>query len=251
MIRFYAPDIADTHTLPESDSGHAVRVLRMHAGDELQVVDGRGHVYTCRLADENHHRAAVHIVEVRDEPPVWPYNITVMVAPTKNMDRMEWLVEKLVEIGINDFVPVRCQRSERKELKTERLVKIAVSAMKQSLKATLPRIHPMMPLKEAISADFISTLKSTQTSVVQKFIGYCSDEVERKLLARECRPLTDTVVLIGPEGDFTPDEVTACLAAGFLPVTMGDNRLRTETAALVAATTPHILNQLAANDKYD
>lgn len=234
MIRFYAPDILDTGRLPETDSGHAVRVLRMHAGDPLLAVDGRGNVYHCVLADENAHHAAVDIVSVTAEPPVWRGRLTVMVAPTKNMDRMEWLVEKLVEIGVDSIVPVRCRRSERKELKTERLVKIAVSAMKQSLKATLPDVSGMVPLTEAVG----------ECRALQRFVGYCDDSVERRLLARTMVPAVDTAVLIGPEGDFTPEEISLVTGAGFVPVTMGDNRLRTETAALVAAGTFHIINQL-------
>ena len=235
MIRFYAPEIATQPVLPESDSGHAVRVLRMHAGDLLQVVDGRGNVYTCRLLDEHHKHAAVEIVDCVAEPPVWNYDITVLVAPTKNNDRMEWLVEKLVEIGINRFVPVRCARSERKTINTERLAKIAVSAMKQSLKATLPVVDEMTPLKQALAS----------LTATQRFVGYCDDAVERRLLATSMAPATDTALLIGPEGDFTPDEVQMALDAQFIPVTMGDNRLRTETAALVAADTCHIINQIA------
>lgn len=234
MIQFYAPDIAETLTLPEADSAHAVRVLRMKAGDQLQVVDGRGHVYTCRLVGDHPKHAVVEITEVQEVEPVWPNRIVVMVAPTKHNDRMEWLVEKLVEIGVNDIVPVRCRHSERKEIKTERLEKIAVSAMKQSLKATLPRISEMIPLAEALKR---------YGDVAQKFIGYCDDGVERRLLAREYKPMTDTAILIGPEGDFSPEEVGMAIEAGFVPVTMGDNRLRTETAALVACDTCHIINQ--------
>ena len=235
MIQFYAPEITTTQVLPEADSGHAVRVLRMRAGDMLQVVDGRGNVYTCRLLDEHHKHAAVEIVDGRQQPPVWDFALTVMVAPTKNMDRMEWLVEKLVEIGINEFIPVRCARSERKEIKAERLEKIAVSAMKQSLKAVLPTIRPMTPIREALR----------MVSAQQRFMGYCSDAVERRLLAPSLRPGCDTAVLIGPEGDFTPEEVDDAVALGYIPVTMGDNRLRTEAAALVAADTVHIVNQLS------
>lgn len=236
MIRFYAPDAADTGRLPESDSGHAIRVLRMHAGDLLQAVDGRGHVLTCRLADENPRGAAVDIVNIVDEPPVWDGSLTVMVAPTKQMERMEWMLEKLVEIGINRFVPVRCARSERKEIKTERLTRIAVSAMKQSLKATLPVIDDMTPIAKAVA---------TLDDDCQKFVGYCDDAVERRLLARTLSPRRNTAILIGPEGDFTPDEVTMLTGCGFVPVTMGDNRLRTETAAIVGADTFHIIGQLA------
>ena len=235
MIRFYAPDAADTGRLPESDSGHAIRVLRLHAGDELQTVDGRGHVLTCRLADENPRGAAVDIVGIADEPPVWAGSLTVMVAPTKQMERMEWMLEKLVEIGIDRFVPVRCARSERKEIKTERLTRIAVSAMKQSLKATLPVIDDMTPLAKAVA---------TLGDGCQKFVGYCDEAVERRLLARTLQPCRDTAILIGPEGDFTPDEIKMLIDSGFVPVTMGDNRLRTETASIVGADTFHIVAQL-------
>lgn len=234
MIRFYAPDILTEGRLPQSDSAHALRVLRMHAGEALEATDGRGNIYTCILADENAHGAAVDIVGVRSQPPVWSVPLTVMVAPTKQMERMEWLVEKLVETGVDRIVPVRCRRSERKEVKTERLEKIAVSAMKQSLKAVLPQVCPMTPLPQALSA----------CGDAQKFMGYCDDAVERRLLARSLQPATATAILIGPEGDFAPEEVEMAIDAGFIPVTMGDNRLRTETAALTAAITFHIINQL-------
>jgi 16S rRNA (uracil1498-N3)-methyltransferase len=234
MIQFFAPDIESTLCLPEADSGHAVRVLRMQPGDELQVVDGRGHRFLCRLLDNHSKHAAIEIVEREDIAPVWQNNITVMVAPTKNNDRMEWLVEKLVEIGINRIVPVRCARSERKEIKRERLEKIAVSAMKQSLKATLPEITEMMPIAEALRS----------FDAPQKYMGYCDDNVERKLFAKQYQPNVDVIILIGPEGDFSPSEVQAAISAKYVPVTMGDNRLRTETAALVACDTCHIINQI-------
>jgi len=126
MIRFYAPDINTTGLLPEGESGHAVRVLRHRPGDEVEAVDGSGTLYRCRLLDNNHRGAAVEIVERIPLPKVWKPYITVAVAPTKHADRMEWLVEKLVEIGIDRFVPLRCERSERKELKHDRIEKIAV-----------------------------------------------------------------------------------------------------------------------------
>ncbi len=234
MIQFYCPDIEETLTLPESDSAHCVRVLRMGLGDTLPVVDGRGHRFVCRLIEAHHKHARVEIVEREDVPLVWTNRITVAVAPTKNMDRMEWLVEKLVEIGVNRIVPLRCRYSERREIKVERLQKIAVSAMKQSLKATLPQIDEMMPI-----AEFLRSVDDAQ-----RFVGYCSDSVERRLLAREYRPNLDVTLLIGPEGDFSADEIAQALDCGFVPVTMGDNRLRTETAALVACDTCHIINQI-------
>lgn len=238
MIQFYAPDIVDNPVLPENDSGHCVRVLRMKNGDMIDVVDGRGTRYKCRITDAHLRHTMIEIVEQIDQPPVWSFNITVAVAPTKNMDRMEWLVEKLTEIGINRFIPVRCQRSERKEIKRDRLEKIAVSAMKQSLKSELPEIMPMTPLRDI--------LNDSRYDGYQRYIAYCDPTIPRKLLSREFNPGQDTIVLIGPEGDFAPEEITASLDAGFIPITLGDNRLRTETAALVAVDTCHIVTQMQA-----
>lgn len=235
MIQFYAPDIRSCPVLGETDSAHCVRVLRMRAGDTLEVVDGRGTRYVCRLADPNPRRAAVEIISETPAPLSWPQQITVAVAPTKNIDRMEWMVEKLVEIGVNRIVPLHCRFSERKEIKTARLEKIAVSAMKQSLKSVLPEIAPMTPC-----LDFIRECGDSQ-----RFIAYCNREIPRLLLSRNYRPLTDATIMIGPEGDFSPDEIRGALDAGFTPVSLGDNRLRTETAAIVACDTFHILDQVA------
>ena len=235
MIRFYAPDIETTATLPETESGHAVRVLRKREGDEIEVVDGKGTLYRCVIAGASPKGVLVQVRESISLPKVWTPSITLAVAPTKHADRMEWLIEKAVEIGVDRFVPLRCERSERKELKTERIEKIAVSAMKQSLKAVLPQIDGTTRL-----ADF---LKECRDADCQKFVGYCDADTERALLAKTCRPGADTVVLIGPEGDFSPAEIKACFEAGFKAVTMGDNRLRTETAALVGLDTVHIINQ--------
>ena len=236
MIQFYAPDIEQNPLLPESDSQHAVRVLRLGAGDAVQVVDGKGNIYDCIIAEAHPKRALLSITSKRSEQPHWTGEITIAVAPTKHLDRMEWLVEKMVEIGFNRFVPLLCRHSERKELKVERLEKIAVSAMKQSLKAWLPQIDQMTPIDRF--------LKEQAAIEAQKFVGYCSDTVERCILSRELRPDCNTTILIGPEGDFSPEEIEATLKAGFMPVTFGDTRLRTETAALFALSTVHIVNQL-------
>lgn len=235
MIRFYAPDIENTHALPEQESAHAVRVLRKKAGDEIEVVDGKGGLYVCRLLTEHPKSAALEIIGRSSLPKVWTPSICIAVAPTKHNDRMEWLVEKAVEIGIDSFIPVLTTRSERRQINVERLEKIAISAMKQSLKAVLPRIYPMTPLK--------AFLKKTDPEA-QNFVGWCDAESERTLLARACAPARDTNILIGPEGDFTPEEIGKCLDSGFIAVTMGDNRLRTETAALVGLDTVHIINQI-------
>lgn len=234
MIRFYAPDIATTPVLPESDSQHCVKVLRMQPGDELELTDGRGTLYRCRLLEAHHKRAVVEVIATQPLPLPWAYRLTIAVAPTKHLDRMEWLMEKLTEVGVNSFVPLLCDRSERRELKTERIEKIAVSAMKQSLKAVLPEIAPMTPVRRFI----------TECTATSRFICHCDSDSERRLLTREIRPGADTAILIGPEGDFTPAEVQLALEHGFIPVTLGDNRLRTETAALFAASATHVINQL-------
>lgn len=239
MIRFYAPELPDVPVLPAEESAHAIRVLRKRIGDSIEAVDGRGTLYRCTIIGESAKGAALQIDSSEALPKVWKPCITVAVAPTKHSDRMEWLIEKLVEIGVDRIIPLRCRRSERKEIKTERLRKIAVSAMKQSLKAILPQIDDTTPL-----GDF---LREAEASTAEKYVGYCDADTPRKLLAATYTPGSDATVLIGPEGDFAPEEIAAAINAGFLPVTMGDNRLRTETAALVACDTFHIINQ--ANNK--
>lgn len=234
MIQFYAPDIAETFSLPEDEAKHCVRVLRHKIGDVIEVIDGKGKRYHCRITDDNPRRMAVEIVDSVDEPLSWETFITIAVAPTKNMDRMEWLVEKLTEIGINRFVPLLCRHSERKELKIDRLQRIAVSAMKQSLKATLPIIEPITPFNAFVQND----------NSEARFIAYCDSTIPRLLLAKEYKSSKSVTILIGPEGDFDIEEIKMALECGMKPITLGDNRLRTETAALTACDTIHVLTQL-------
>ena len=169
-------------------------------------------------------------------PLPWPQEIVAAVAPTKHIDRMEWMVEKLTEIGVNRIIPVLCQRSERKELRRDRLEKIAVSAMKQSLKATLPVVEEMTPLSNVI----------TRFDRMQRFVGYCDDQTPRVDLACAYRPMQSAAILIGPEGDFTPAEIAETLRLGWQPVILGPCRLRTETAAVSAVDTLHILDRHSA-----
>lgn len=234
MIQFFAPDIADNPVLPEGESLHCAKVLRMLPGESVEVIDGRGRAYSCTLMSAHHKHSLLRIDSVEERPLPWAYRLSVCVAPTKHLDRMEWLVEKLTEVGINRFVPLLCDRSERRELKTERLEKIAVSAMKQSLKAVLPAVAPMTPVRKVIE----------ECQSRQKFICYCDRNAPRRILAQEVMPDVDTTILIGPEGDFSPAEVEYALQKGFQPISLGDNRLRTETAALFAASTIHVINQL-------
>lgn len=238
MIEFYAPEIETELCLPEEESGHCLRVLRHRAGDEIYAVDGKGHRFLCRLTDEHKKRVAVEIIKTTTIPTHWQGRIILAVAPTKNSDRIEWLTEKAVEIGVSEIVLLRCDRSERKGIKTERLRKIMVSAMKQSLKAELPIISEEVKVK-----DFLKGLPAGCNS----FIAYCGEECERHLLSEklfELSPDSDIALMTGPEGDFSPAEISAALEADVIPVSLGDTRLRTETATLFGLSQIHTIKQL-------
>lgn len=241
MIQFYIPDIEMLQVLPETESGHCVRVLRKQTGDEIVCVDGRGHRFRCRITEAHPKHCGIEVMESEEVPPHWGVDITLCFAPTKNLDRIEWMAEKCTELGIDTFVPVECRYSERRALKTERLNKILVSAMKQSLKAQLPELHEFTPVKQVLT-DFDGILGHSFKG--QKFICYCSDEVERHEFVKEYHAGEDVAILIGPEGDFSTEEVKLALDHGWSPVTLGDSRLRTETAALTAVTFVHCINQL-------
>lgn len=235
MHRFYCPDIADTLTLGEEDSKHCVKVLRMDGGDLIEVVDGNGNLYTCRITMAHPKRCAVEVVEQVEQPPHWDCRIVLGIAPTKHLDRMEWLAEKCVEMGVDRIVPLRCHNSERTVLKTDRLRKIMVSAMKQSLKATLPQLDELTPVEQLMKEPFDGV----------RCIAYCDEQLpreQRQTLASTYQPGRDVMVLIGPEGDFSPEEVQVARESGFAPVTLGDSRLRTETAGMIAVAFIHALN---------
>lgn len=241
MIQFYIQDISAVSVLPEVESGHCVRVLRMCQGDEIYCVDGKGHRYRCRITDAHPKHCCVEVIGKEDIPTHWGVNITLCFAPTKNMDRMEWMVEKCTEMGVDRFVPVDCRNSERHVFKTERIRKIIVSAMKQSLKATLPDINELTPLKTVLS-----NLTNSEGQPWQggKYICYCSDEVERLEFVKEYSAGKDVAILIGPEGDFTEQEVAFAIQNGWKPVSLGKSRLRTETAAMTAVSNVHCINQI-------
>ncbi|MDE6295297.1 MAG: 16S rRNA (uracil(1498)-N(3))-methyltransferase [Muribaculaceae bacterium] len=240
MIQFYDPDIEKKLRLNAEESAHAVRVLRKQAGDVIYVTDGRGTRFECVLLSADSKGCPVEITGRETHNPHWPNRVNLVVAPTKHLDRMEWLIEKSVEVGVNKIIFVKCSRSERKELRIDRLQKIAVSAMKQSLKCVLPEVVGLMPYNTFITR----CLESDSFCEGQRFMGYCNENIIRRSLVNEYRPGSDATLLIGPEGDFTPEEVEAAIAAQFIPVTFGETRMRTETAALYALQTIHILNQI-------
>lgn len=241
MNRFYQPDIATTLTLSEDESRHAVKVLRLAAGDLIEVVDGHGTCYTMRITLAHPKRCSVEVVATASTPNPWGHQIELAVAPTKHIDRLEWAVEKCTEMGIDQLILLHGHNSERTVVKTERLQRVMVSAIKQSLSATLPQCEAMTPVMQLIQTPFDG----------QRFIAYCDAMLpreRRKALAREYKAGTDVQVLIGPEGDFSPQEVEAALQAGFIPVTLGESRLRTETAAVMAVATIHTIDQLIVNN---
>ena len=233
MIIFYAPDILSIQELPEEESGHAIRVLRHQVGDVIKVVDGNGTWYDCRISVAHPKHCAIEILSSTPDKH-WPYSVEMVVAPTKNLDRMEWFLEKATEMGLDRLISIKSRFSERKELKVERLRKIAVSAMKQSLKATLPAIDEMTDIKKVIEAPFDG----------QKFIAHCIEDQPRQLLSHLVKPGKNVRILIGPEGDFSPEEITLAINNGYIPISLGDQRLRTETAALASVHTVHIVNEL-------
>lgn len=221
-------------TLPPEESKHCVRVLRMQLGDELYVTSGDGTMCRARIANPDPTACQVEITERLPNYDARPFKLHMAVAPTKNNARMEWFVEKAVEIGVDRITPVICQHSERSTLNTDRLRKIALSAMKQSLQATLPQIDPPTPLTRLLDEPLPTC----------PLVCDCVGD-DRRTLHQLYTPGTDALVLIGPEGDFSPDEINRCLSLGIQPVTLGNNRLRTETAALYALTTLNFLNTLS------
>ncbi len=232
MIRFFAPDIESSGMLPEIESGHCCRVLRKREGDVIHVVDGKGGAFKCVITEADPKSTMVDIISKTIEASHWKCKICIAIAPTKNMDRIEWFVEKIVELGVDEIIFLNCTHSERKVLKLDRIHKIAVSAMKQSMKSKIPVIRGMVNIK-----DF---LKSVDTA--GKFMGYCNDEYPLRSFVHEYPKGEDITVMIGPEGDFSPEEVKLSVENGFMPVSFGATRLRTETAGLYAVSAIHVMN---------
>ncbi|TFD94284.1 16S rRNA (uracil(1498)-N(3))-methyltransferase [Dysgonomonas capnocytophagoides] len=228
---FFAPDILSDQTLPQEESAHCIRVLRKKEGDTIYIADGKGHFFDAEIIEAHQKHCVVNIINTIDEPKPWSNNLHIAFAPTKNMDRVEWFAEKATEIGIDRFSPLLCRYSERKEIKLPRIEKILISAMKQSQKSFVPQLDEMTAF-----ADFIR-----QPFDGQKFIAHCYPQ-EKKLLKDAYTHGGNVLILIGPEGDFSEKEVQLALDNGFEPISLGNSRLRTETAALVACNTIQVIN---------
>jgi len=233
---FFVPNAATQHELPDDEAQHAVRVLRLSVGDEVMLMDGEGSFFRAELTETSKKRCSYRIVEAQPQPRQWMGHLHLAMAPTKNMDRTEWLAEKATEIGFDELTFLRCQFSERTVLKEERIDKILVSAMKQSHKAWKPLLNGMTAFKEFVGRSYRGG----------KFICHCYDQPDlqaKQLLKDVLKGGEDALVLIGPEGDFSIDEVRLAEQQGFVPVSLGRSRLRTETAALVAVHLMHLANE--------
>lgn len=236
MQLFYTPSIEphhDTFLLTEEESKHAIRVLRLQEGSIIHLADGRGGMYQTEIIDPHPKRTSLRVLGVKQNVGKPTYHLHIAVAPTKSIDRIEWFLEKATEIGIAEFTPLICARSERKEVKVNRLEKVVISAMKQSLKAYLPKINP--------AVDFTKFIDSLQDQSLIKGIAHCVDG--EKIYINTLIPAKNYLWLIGPEGDFTDGEIQFAIARGFVPISLGEARLRTETAALAACLETSLLNR--------
>lgn len=232
MELFFSRDIeGGICRLDHDESGHCIKVLRHRCGDEISVIDGCGTLYRCRITSDSHKGVEAMVLEQTGNWGGHPYRLHLAVCPTKNNDRYEWFAEKACEIGLDELSPVIGEHSERRVLKTARVEKILVSAAKQSLKASVPVVNEPVSVKEFIKAS---------TGDELKLIAYCFEDenVPRRSIKEVLDGFdgTDVIVMIGPEGDFSQEEAVLALNAGFIPVHLGASRLRTETAAVTAAS---------------
>lgn len=241
MELFYSRDIeGGVCRLDHDESGHCVKVLRHKAGDEISVIDGCGTLYRCRITSDSHKGVEAMVLDKTENWGSHPYRLHMAVCPTKNNDRYEWFAEKACEIGLDEISPVIGEHSERRVFKTARIEKILVSAAKQSLKGAVPVVNEPVSVKEFIRDCYIAGTPRNDGPEPLKLIAYCFEDerVPRRSIKEVLQTYegTDIVVLIGPEGDFSREEAELAIANGFIPVHLGDSRLRTETAALTAVS---------------
>ncbi|MCW3074040.1 MAG: ribosomal small subunit methyltransferase [Flaviaesturariibacter sp.] len=222
---FFVVDISSNAiTLDEDTSKHVISVLRMKKGEALLLTDGKGTKATATITDDNRKRCEVQIGDRSTEPPVTS-KVSIAISLIKNASRFEWFLEKATEIGVTEIIPLLCDRTEKEKFRYERLNGILISAMLQSQQCWLPVLHEPVPFAKIL-----------ETSIEQKFIAHCEKGVKQQLSSKLTKVSTGQLILIGPEGDFTESEIKSALANGFQPVALGNTRLRTETAGIVAAT---------------
>ncbi|MFL1011608.1 16S rRNA (uracil(1498)-N(3))-methyltransferase [Flavisericum labens] len=234
MQLFYSPNIdenTEDFTFNKEESKHIVRVLRKSVGDTLNITNGKGWLFTAEVSIPNINKCRAKIVSNEFQPKN-SYHLHLVVAPTKMNDRYEWFLEKATEIGVDSITPIICDHSERKVIKPERFERILQSAMKQSLNCHLPKLNEAIAFQDFISQHFTGDL----------FIAHC-EETDRKSLKSQLNQKTDITILIGPEGDFSTNEINLAIENGFKPVTLGKTRLRTETAAIVTCHSVAFVNE--------
>ena len=235
MQLFYNPDLTKETTqitFDKIESRHIVRVLRKKEDAILHITNGKGFLFDAKIIIASDKKCVAEIIEIQEKPKPWNYYLHIAIAPTKNNDRIEWFLEKATEIGIDEITPIICSNSERRIVKLDRFEKIIQSAMKQSLKFTLPKINEPIKFNDFINQDFEGTF----------CIAHC-EELEKNSLKSVVNPSEKTTILIGPEGDFSSQEITKALEKNSIPISLGESRLRTETAALVAVQIISFINQ--------
>ena len=229
MHLFYSPSVETEHILSEEESAHAVRVLRLKTGDKIEIVDGVGGLYKAIITNPHPKHCEFETLEKISDFGKNDFRIHIAIAPTKNIDRFEWFVEKCTEIGIHEITPIICRYSERKVIKPERIEKIIVSSSKQSYKALFPKLNPVCSFNE-----FIKNYSATQM-----FISHCYDN-EKVTFQQAIKKQNDYIVMIGPEGDFSLEEIELARHNNYAPISLGNSRLRTETAGVLACHTIHL-----------
>ena len=233
MHLFYKSDLQNQiQKLSEEESLHCIRVLRLAEGDTLFLTDGKGAFCEAVITNANPKACLIEIIKPTYEYGKRDFILSIAIAPTKNIERFEWFLEKATEIGIDEIIPIICRFSERKEIKHERLEKVILSAMKQSHKAYLPELSSLQKFKEFVAKPFPG----------DKYIAHCINS-EKRLLKNLVKQSENIMILIGPEGDFSSEEVNMAINEGFIPISLGDSRLRTETAGVVACHTVNLINQ--------
>ena len=234
MHVFYTPDLnAQTYVLNEEESRHCAKVLRLVKGDQVQLIDGKGGFYVAEILSETKKQVTLGILQSTLNYQKRNHHLHIAIAPTKNIDRLEWFLEKATEIGIDEITPIICERSERKIIKDERLNKVITAAVKQSMQAYHPLLNEAMSFTELVS----------RTTTAQKMIAHCIDGEPRQFISQLAQPAQHYLILIGPEGDFSPNEIQLALQNDFNPLTLGNSRLRTETAGVAACFEVNYLNR--------
>lgn len=234
MHIFFAPDLnGKYYSLDEKESRHCIKVLRMKKGTVVQLIDGKGFFYEGIIKEPDSRRCIIEISSKSIDPAKRNYSIHIAISPLKNMERFEWFIEKSVEIGLDEITPVICERTEKRGIKSERVKGLIISAMKQSLKTKLTLLHDPVTFDEFIDS----------VSGESLMIAHCHNDIDRKSIKDAYKKGEDTVILIGPEGDFTNDEISLALRNGYKSVHLGKSRLRSETAGVAACHSIYFLNQ--------